>query len=41
MRNIWRIRNPKIYFLYNIVMSLLQGLMYYIEYIDERKNEEV
>ena len=41
MRNIWRIRNPKIYFLYNIVMSLLQGLMYYIEYINERKNEEV
>ena len=37
IRNIWRIKNPKLYFLYNIVMSLLQGLRFYIECISEQK----
>ena len=41
IRNIWRIRNPKLYYLHHIVMSQLEGINYYIKYIPDRKNEEV
>ena len=41
IRNIWRIKNPKLYFLHCIVMSLLENVHYYIEYIQEDKNREV
>ena len=41
MRNIWKIRNPKIYTLYNMAMSLLHGLRYFIEHISSNKAVEV
>ena len=41
IRNIWRIRNPKIYYLHNIVKKQLAGLNYYIEYIPDKKNQEI
>ena len=33
IRNVWRIRNPKLYLLHNIIMAQLQNLNYYIEHI--------
>ena len=41
MRNIWKIKNPKIYTLYNMIMSLLQGIRFYIEHISSNKAIEV
>ena len=31
IRNIWRIKNPKLYLLYTIVMSILLAIRYYIK----------
>ena len=40
IRKIWRIKNPKMYLLHCIVMSLLEGLKYYIKYKDSSENCE-
>ena len=40
IRKIWRIKNPKMYLLHCIVMSLLEGLKYFIKYKDSNENWE-